>query len=344
MSALARTSLLLCLFATSAGHAQAPHAECSGGRVLVLKPSNALDAALMDEVRTDLATELEQDGVSVCHPNSTRDPSVVVELARSDDALIIELDDRVTHKRVARDISLARIPANGRALAVAIAIDELLRASWAELTLRERPAPPSAPVQPDATQPTTVETRAVNARGAEPVTHRADEPRNDVGVVVGMLHTPLDYTAFTLSGRFATRLWQRGLFEARVSATESLAASSDRGDVIARGGGGSLALGLCGPRPHARLYACGLGRASLDGLVFRGVRPEAASARKHAAAVVHAGGVAQLGVSLTRKLFMWAELSLSAVLVGARATDGARTLMGIDGWLLGAQLGLGMRL
>ncbi|MFT3765929.1 MAG: hypothetical protein QM820_10485 [Minicystis sp.] len=51
-------------------------------------------------------------------------------------------------KRVERTIDLGRIPANGRPLAVAASTDELLRASWAELTIADAPAPVIAPPPP----------------------------------------------------------------------------------------------------------------------------------------------------------------------------------------------------
>ena len=47
----------------------------------------------------------------------------------------IEVRDAVTHKRVRRDVDLSRIPDDGRAAAIAIESDELLRASWAEVAL-----------------------------------------------------------------------------------------------------------------------------------------------------------------------------------------------------------------
>ena len=47
----------------------------------------------------------------------------------------IEVRDAVTRKRVRRDVDLSRIPDDGRAAAIAIEADELLRASWAEIAL-----------------------------------------------------------------------------------------------------------------------------------------------------------------------------------------------------------------
>lgn len=60
-------------------------------------------------------------------------------------AVVIEVRDEITQKRLARDLDLASFPEDGRALALAVASDELLRASWMELALADAPAPPRPP-------------------------------------------------------------------------------------------------------------------------------------------------------------------------------------------------------
>ena len=71
-------------------------------------------------------------------------------VAVGDGAVRVEVRDRVTAKRVERDLALSAFPADARPLAIAIAADELLRATWAELVLVDAPAPaiePPAPVR-----------------------------------------------------------------------------------------------------------------------------------------------------------------------------------------------------
>lgn len=60
----------------------------------------------------------------------------------------IRVGDLIMDKRVERTIDLGRIPANGRPLAVAASTDELLRASWVELTIADAPAPVIPPPPP----------------------------------------------------------------------------------------------------------------------------------------------------------------------------------------------------
>lgn len=318
--------------------------SCAAERFVVLRTSPELDAALMAEVRTDLATELEQRGLAVCAPEeSAHAPAVVVDVRPLGSALVIELDDRLTHKRVARDLSLQNIPANGRALAVAIAIDELLRASWAELSLKSAAQPDSEGEQPTA-PPRVQATRPVSARGKWGVW--SPRPREiELGVALGYAHTKHDFDAFSLSARAALHPWERGWVELRLSGLGSLAASSPRGDVLARGLGGSLTAGACtGNAASARLFGCAGARGSIDWLRFRGVRPELAEARQRDSVVVYASAVALLALRLSQRLSLFVELAPGAVLRGAEATDGTRTLLGVTGFLLSTQLGLGVQL
>jgi hypothetical protein len=60
-------------------------------------------------------------------------------------AVAVEVRDAVTQKRVGRDLDLGSVPEDGRAFAIALAVDELVWASWAELGLRHRRPLPKRP-------------------------------------------------------------------------------------------------------------------------------------------------------------------------------------------------------
>jgi hypothetical protein len=66
------------------------------------------------------------------------------------DRVTIEIDDALTNKRLVRDIDLRQLPQDGRDLALALAADELLRASWAELGLRNDKPPTRSRTEPAA--------------------------------------------------------------------------------------------------------------------------------------------------------------------------------------------------
>ena len=93
-------------------------------------------------VLSDLQHTLAGQGIAACsgdaHPAAAPLATLAVELSPDDAAkatVDIEVRDAVTHKRVRRDVDLSRIPDDGRAAAIAIESDELLRASWAEIAL-----------------------------------------------------------------------------------------------------------------------------------------------------------------------------------------------------------------
>lgn len=101
-------------------------------------------------VLDDLDAGLAGRGLSACLEGSAaaRPPAAIVQVTgkAADVSLTVEVSDQVTKKRVSRDIDLGRVPADGRPFAVALAIDELVWATWAELALapkqeRARDAP-----------------------------------------------------------------------------------------------------------------------------------------------------------------------------------------------------------
>ncbi len=104
-----------------------------------------------------LRNELETDGVETVDVNPTTPDATAalavirVEFARCDEGATeaaVTVDDELTDKTVRRVVALDDIAAEGRARALALAIAELLRASWIELAIEnsqaaEAPAPPS---------------------------------------------------------------------------------------------------------------------------------------------------------------------------------------------------------
>jgi hypothetical protein len=100
-----------------------------------------------------LRAELASRGLELCTDEGGPSPPVAaVRVSSRPDAvtLAVEVRDAVTNKQVMRDVALAGIPADGRPLTVALAADELLRASWAELALRTAPPPARSVPEPVA--------------------------------------------------------------------------------------------------------------------------------------------------------------------------------------------------
>jgi len=110
------------------------------------------------KVLGDLRAGLTSRGIDAC-PDETgpsNEPPLasvrIAALEKKSVVLTVEIRDAVTAKRVSRDVDLAAVPVDGRAFAIAIAVDELVWASWAEIALakksrqqatsKPRPAPP----------------------------------------------------------------------------------------------------------------------------------------------------------------------------------------------------------
>jgi len=146
--------------------------ECSG-KMPWVAVSGRLSPAFAQAVRSDLRAGLAPSHIDVCEePNDTgAEPlaRVSVEPVGAGARYSLEVTDSVTHKRVARDLSLENLPADGRAFALAVAAEELLRATWAELALHGAD-------RPNATAPPEV--RAI----VEKSEHGSPPPRRPVGL------------------------------------------------------------------------------------------------------------------------------------------------------------------
>lgn len=95
----------------------------------------------MDAVRSELGAGLRPSNIDVCEREQGAAEEALallgVELTNAEqERYRLDVTDAVTRKRVSRELSLSALPPDGRALALAVAAEELLRASWAELALR----------------------------------------------------------------------------------------------------------------------------------------------------------------------------------------------------------------
>ena len=303
---------------------------------MVLHPAPDVPADLAHEVRTDLATELGRRGLSVCEDGeSLAEPAAIVRLSLHEREASIELDDRTTQKRVARDVRLDRVPPAGRALALAIAIDELLRASWAELTMHEH-APEREPPPPPKPKPAPHQ----EPSEAPEAQHRpAKQRRARVGALLGYMHSWQDLDAFTVEAEGELVLGKYGFVGLSVGPLLALPVDAGLGTVSTYGATGKLRAGVCLPL-GASLEGCLGARAAVEYLHFAGDAKQDAQALSGSSWLVHADGLAGLALSVAERMRVRAELALGAPLHGVRASDGDQTLVGATGVLLSGQLGL----
>lgn len=282
-----------------------------------------------------LRAELAGRGMDACPEGGTTKPIATVQLSVQEGRVDVDVEvrDAVTAKRVGRVLDLSRLPPDGRAMATALAIDELLRASWAELALPRAP-PPAEPV-PSAVARTVAEDRAA------PPPLPAPLPRaiGSIGVSFALDHYAGGQTHVGADARAAAWIGDRVALTLRIGLRSGVAESAPDGEirssVLLGGAGAAFALT---PR---------VGRAGLDAIARADAlrvsfvatpRPGATASTDVAPAVVAAAGL-QPWLALGSTLRLSGEVLVCDALVPARATDAQARVTGVSG--VGVAFGLG---
>jgi hypothetical protein len=286
-------------------------------------------------VLEDLRAGLAGSRVGACAEDAppTR-PLALVRVApsaRKPSLYVIDVSDAVTQKRLGRDVDLSRVPPDGRAFAIAVAAEELLRASWAELALRERKRskPSSAPAAPTAAPP----------REASPVTPTSSS--DALAARVALEHYGHGQTQF---GGDAT--WSRPLatwlgFTLALGVRRGLDTESQHGSV--RSSTVALELAL-----EPRLL--GFGAISLHGAVglrgarvsFTGDAEGEALERQLAGLALYARSGLLLLVAPAGAFRARTSLGLGAPLQAFSASDAGERVTGMGGLELFASTGIGV--
>ncbi len=125
------------------GHAGRPWVSVSFGE-------GSWRESFKEEALQDLKAGLISRNIEACARTDSEEtpPLAAIVISSSGEENVrvtVEIHDAVTEKRVSRDVDLTRMPLDGRALALAVAADELVWATWAEIALggpkRRTPAP-----------------------------------------------------------------------------------------------------------------------------------------------------------------------------------------------------------
>lgn len=302
---------------------------CDG---VALRFEGAWDPDARRAIRAELATALAARDVQVCAEGGSL---AEVRLARGEDevGVTVEVSDALTRKRLERVLALGDIPADSRALALAIAADELLLASWAELALAQRAA------EREQAPPAVRET--VAAAVAPPPTPRGSPAVVELGATVAVYGrgTPL---AGGLLG-FEIPLHRALALGLRLVADAGGARRSDAGAIrpLRFGGGVTLAwLALGRPDEGGHLGAEVAALASLLRLESSPAEGVAGSDADRFSLVVRGGAV---GGGVLGPLRIRLRAGVGAVLTGARGTDPGRQRLvgpaGVEGW---AELAFGV--
>ena len=242
----------------------------------------------------------------------------------------IDVSDAVTQKRLARDVDLGRVPADGRAFAIAVAADELLRASWAELALRERKRDETSPVAPpEAAAP-------VAAPSPVPRKERAE---NALGAHFALEHYAHGQTQFGGDVSWSRRLAPWLGFALSLGARRGLDTDAEHGRVQSSALGAELAL-------EPRLLSLGAVSLNLP-LALRGARAtfsgdalEDAVARERAGFALYARGGLSLVVLPAGPFRARTSAGAGAPLRSFSASDAGERVTGMGGLELYANTGI----
>jgi hypothetical protein len=113
---------------------------------------------LRQEVLAELSAGLRARNIDACAlvPDSSEPPVARIDL-RARDASYVEVAarDSATGERLTRPVELERVPLDGRAFAIGVAADELLRVNWTRVALEPKAAPPPKPEPDPESQPRT---------------------------------------------------------------------------------------------------------------------------------------------------------------------------------------------
>jgi len=330
---LASAWAALVLLAARSARAEAPCPASDRPILELLLEVEPPDLVIATTLAEHLAAELRIRGIDLCvRPPAPRAPIARVRLHVDHPALgpilaTIEIEDSITSKRLERTIDLTSIPVDGRPLAVASSTDELLRASWVELSVADAPAP--------ATAPPSAVLRAV-AESENPLRWRPParfEMGAEVDASTFLGHRDALGAALTLRGWFLPRI--AGWLEAggELGVPRASVHGTVRANDLFAAVGAAFALV---PRDRARGLDLEAGfsllRVSIAGAATDGAT---SSSAVDWATVVRAGARAWLRTDAVR----WTlGLSGLAVTRASRGLDAGRDVTSIEGFGLEAGL------
>ncbi len=288
------------------------------------------------EVMADLRAGLRQENIDVCvrtaGPEAAPLAAITLRLSeRTNLSVTIELHDAVTKKRVGREVSLAAIPDDGRPLATAIAADELLRASWAEVALaRRRSKPRAAPPQVEA---------AVRRVLPEPVP-TPEEHVSHFGIGARAALERYDrHTELGVDLVFRPRFARRWGGELALGLYDGLAESAEHGRIDASATAIGLGAWTALVQTAAFELTLELG-ARASRIVFSGEPDASTSGRDASGWAVYGRGGLSPSFEIVAPLRLGAALGLGAPLKTFSASENAQVVTGVRGLELFASLGI----
>jgi hypothetical protein len=312
--------------------AQPCPAEGQDWVLLVTEPDE--NPALANRLLEHLRAELRPRGIAVC-PAAGATAAAPLGTIRvthpSSNTVVIRVtvEDAVTEKNVSRNLELGSLPPDAHPLTIALGAAELLRASWAEITLKDAP-PPSRPVPPVVSKTVTDALRSTPDHGHLGLSLAGEEFEG--GLRLG-----------GLDGRLVLALVDRWSLTARIGVRDAPATKAADGRIQASAwiaGLGTMAE-LTAPSSRARVGL--LGRLDVTGIHFLAEPRGHATGTSTSGTAVTAGGGITGSVQFGKSIELEAEIVAGGVIRGVTATDGGNRVVGASGVWVGASAGVGVR-
>jgi hypothetical protein len=282
-----------------------------------------------------LRAELAPRGIDLCTSVDAgpERPLATIDLSSAPDAvsLGVEVRDAVTAKHVSRDVALGGVPADSRPLTIALAADELLRASWAELALRTA-APPAVPVPVEVT-------RTVR-EAIEPTVAPAAPPRIVLGVDGALQHFGSGTTMYGADARLGAWLTPRVAAGLRFGLLSGSAVSATDGSVQPSAWIAGAAAVVTVTPPEYRWGIDAIGRFDVEHISFVAMPRGMATGSSQSDYAMLAGLGPQVWFRLLPTLRVGAEVLAVLPLRGVEAADAHVSFAGLSGLGLSTQLGL----
>ncbi len=320
--------------ALAAGPAQAQTEPCgTADRPWVELPGPRADLAEFERL---LRAELGTRHIDLCPGAGDHGTAAIATVTVSPHldgaSIVVEVRDRLTAKRVARDLDLAGVPEDGRSLMLAVVADELLRASWVELTLAGAPAP-TMPVPLAVT-----ETLQQGLAGGSPVSGPGRGPA--IEAMVAVEHWAGSGSLVGADVRIMVAGASRFGAGLRFGARGAPAAAAPDGQVHATAVLGGASASFRATPAVSRYGVDAIVRLDVARISYIATPNPGASAFAQAQTTVLAGAGMDGWVALGSATRLVGEVLVNAPLRPVVADDGGRQVTGVSG--AGVEGGLGI--
>jgi len=286
------------------------------------------------EIVASIENALAGREVRLCgwEPLCTR-PVAAARVAFEHGAARIQLtvEDALFRKTVSRDLELGAMPMDAWPLAIAVGLDELLRASWAEMALVDAPAPPSPPPAPIA------KSVASTAKPMSPPT--APMPPNALFAAADGVFLSSGAAGFGASLGYERRLGNRLVLGIAARWWRAFEARSENGTLSAVLFGGGLALHVVlFEKPGAMAFRA-VARADAYGVRFSPSPDDDATGDALTLFSLFGDVGIDVVVPLTSHLAVTGALVLAVPIARAEATDDGEAALSVSG--IGGEARLG---